>query len=218
MKSILFGVLLFFCLLANGQRDVDSLLSSAACVCLSQSKSIGDDSFGECFMKSFQENNALLIAECYRIYKDSSDNVAQRFGLDIYKKLSVSMIFTCDRYYHTMDSLRNQTLDYITIDSAKSQIEIIKKVNSNKLTTEFYNLKGIIEFKTGRFSSAIENFDMALNIDKNNFQSMFLKAWSLEKNHHFDEAIAIYKSLADITGKYDFNIFSALAERKKKSW
>lgn len=215
MRNILIGILLFFCTLANCQDSLNRTLSSAVCNCLSKTKNLEDDSFGDCLMQSFQNNNAFLMDMCYKMYKDTSEKVAKQFGLNIYRKISVSMVFSCDLYYRLMDSLRNQSLNYITIDSAKSRIAVIEKGSSNKLNSELFTLRGIIEFKTGEFSAAIQYFDKALSIDSNNYQSKFLKAWSLEKNQNFSEAIIAYKNLADITGRYDFNIFSALAERKK---
>lgn len=39
------------------------------------------------------------------LYKDTSDQASYKFGQELYARISVSMIFTCDPYFKFMDIL-----------------------------------------------------------------------------------------------------------------
>lgn len=215
MRTLVFATLISLSSSSIGQSSFDSLVSKAACNCITQLNNYEEESLSNCIVQGFKANTELLLKECLRTYGDTSDLSAHKLGMNIYRRLSVSMVFSCDAYYKIFDTLRNHAYADINMDSAKKSLDTMLARNPQKPSAEFYNLNGIINFKELNFGEAIRNFNQAIELSPKSFQSIFFKAWALENTGDYDESISLYKKLAIVTGRYDFNIFAAMAERKK---
>ncbi|HEY6162707.1 MAG TPA: tetratricopeptide repeat protein [Bacteroidia bacterium] len=204
---------LFLC----AQDSLDAKFARSACNCFGTGKdwyTSGD--FRACFEKVMQENSAGIIAACKKMYGDTSKASALKYGDELWGRLSITMISSCDIYYHSIDSLRYVDLEKLDKDSIKKVIMYVS--TSNKMTGDapYFLHRGAMYFETGNYKKALLDLDNCLKKDSTNGQAIFYKAWSLELLKRYDEAKKLYDSLAKNSGKSEFLIFSAIVERKKK--
>ena len=87
--------------------------------------------------------------------------------------------------------------------------------DSKTWTTDSFTQRGVSYFLVSDLDNAIRDFEAAIRLDQNAFQSIYFKAWALELKKEYDGAFLLYTKLALITNKNDFNIFAAIAKRKK---
>ncbi len=215
MKALLFIALIFFSAFTYGQDTLDKIIADDVCNCISKTKNITEKDFIECLQTAMQNNSALIIKECYAIYKDTSEEIGYKFGHVLYDRISVSMIYSCDSYLMLMDSLRYTEMKGINKDSVKNGILEINKQDVSKRDMDFFTQRGVMYFQVSDLKNALADFNAALELNKNAYQSIYFKAWTLELQKNYDEAYSLYSNLAMLSGKNEFNIFAAIAKQKK---
>lgn len=215
MKSLLFIALIFISSFTYGQDTLDKIISDDLCTCINNTKNITQKDFLDCLQTVMQKNSKLIIKECYALYKDTSDEVGYKFGHDLYERISVSMIYSCNSYLTLMDSSRYSELKGINKDSVRNSILEISKQDKTKWGKDFFTQRGVMFFKVSDLNNALKDFNAALKQDQNALQCIYLKAWTLELLKNYDEAFSLYSNLAVITKKNEFNIFAAIAKQKK---
>ncbi|HEX7756875.1 MAG TPA: tetratricopeptide repeat protein [Niabella sp.] len=201
---------------AFSQSQLDSIISANACNCLTRSATVDEETLATCILNAFKSDSERILKECLITYGDTSEASARKFGLEIYGRLSVSMIRTCDKYAQVIASIRDDSYRNINLDSIKSAYKVLISASPQKPSAETFTVEGIIHFKEGEFTAAISSFNKAIQQDSNAFQSIYFKAWALEKSGKFDEAISLYKQLSILTNRQEFILFATLAERNKK--
>lgn len=162
-----------------------------------------------------EKNSDLIIRECKALYNDTSYQAGYKFGQDLYGRISVSMIYSCDPYYRLMDTLRYSALHGLNMDSVKNIILTLNKTDPKTWDKDFFTQRGVMYFQVSDFDNALKDFDNAIKLDQYALQSIYFKAWTFEVKKNYDEAILLYTNLARLTKKNDFNIFAAIAQQKK---
>ena len=219
MKTLLLLISLCIgCLSSFGQTALDTKISSDACICMTSTKNLNEENFLTCFQDAMKKNSELIIKECMALYNDTSDQIGYKFGLELYKRLSVSMIYSCEPYYTLMDTLRYTAFAGLDKDSLRHSIINMNNSDKKNWNTDFYTQRGVLYFQIADFKNALKDFDNAIALDKYSLQSIYFKAWVLEIDKNYDEAFLLYSNLALLTKKNDFNIFAAIAKKKKKGF
>jgi tetratricopeptide (TPR) repeat protein len=215
MKTILFIASVLITTSTLGQDILDKYVSTAFCNCLSQTKKPTEENLSNCFQEAMKKHSDLLLKECMTKYKDTSYETGYKFGQELYARVSVSLIFTCKPYYKLIDTIRYSYLQGLNKDSVRTVILAMNKTDQKNWGKDFFTQRGVLYFQTNDLDSALKDFDSAIKLDQLALQSIYFKAWTLEINKNYDEAILLYSNLATMTKKNDFNIFAAIAKRKK---
>src|ERR1051326_888728 len=217
MKKYFLLPLLFAPLLLCAQDSLDAKFGQSACNCFGTGKDwYTTENFSACFEKSMRENSDAIIAACKKMYGDTSKASALKYGNELWGRLSITLIASCDVYYHSIDSLRYVDLKKLDRDSIKKVIVYVSTGNKMTGDAPYFLHRGVMYFETENYKKALLDLDNCLKRDSANGQAIFYKAWSLELLKRFDEAKKLYDSLAKNSGKSEFLIFSAIAERKKR--
>jgi len=215
MRYFIIIVTTFLSTTCIAQDSLDNMISADVCACLSQTKGLTIDAMANCFQSSLEKHKAIVIKYCLRVYNDTSAETGHKLGLELFQRLSVSMIATCKPFYILMDSLRYSQLLGLDKDSIKIDIETMSRSDTTSWNSDFFSARGVKYFQISELDKALSDFNHSIKLDKNAFQSMYFKAWTLEQKGYFDEAIIIYHDLFQKTNKSDVNMMAEIAKRKK---
>jgi tetratricopeptide (TPR) repeat protein len=217
MKAfILLSLLLVFTEISFGQTSLEKQFSSDWCNCIDSigEANLNEENLSNCFQIAANKNSDQVLTETKKEFGDTSYQSGYKFGLELYNKVSVSLINSCNTYYHIFDTLRYSDFIRLNKDSIKSSINYFNDTSKNK-TDDFYTQRGTMYFQVNNIDQALRDFDSALVLNPNSLQSIYFKAWSLEIKRNYDEAITLYHKLFTVTQKNDFKFFEAIAQRKK---
>ena len=198
-----------------GQNRLEEKISVDVCGCISQTKILSEENFLYCFQKALEKNGDLILNECKTLYNDTSYQAGYKLGQELYRRLSVSMIYTCKPYYNLMDTLRYSALRGLDVDSIRTSIAKMSISDSTTWNRDFFTQRGVMYFQVADLDNAIRDFDNAIKRDQHALQSIYFKAWALEIKKKYDEAFLLYTNLASLTKRNDFNIFAAIVKQKK---
>jgi tetratricopeptide (TPR) repeat protein len=87
--------------------------------------------------------------------------------------------------------------------------------DSNARDNNFFATRGMFYFALTDYANAEKDLNASLAIDSNTVQGIYFKAWILEIKKDYDGANRLYTYLATLTKTNEFNIFAAIANRKK---
>lgn len=203
---------------AWGQSAVDKIMEKATCDCITQildTEKKDDNAFNTCFIKSIGTDTLLLKKECQIIYGDTTSTIFYKFGNDFFKRNSVNLIYTCDTYYKLLDTARYIQINALNKDTIRYSITSLNMTNPKTWDKDFLVKRGLFYFALADYKNAQKDFDSSLTLDPNTLQSIYFKAWILEIKKDYDNAIKLYNDLATLTKVNDFNVFAAIATRKK---
>lgn len=216
MKIILTAIFVLSLAITEAQSKLDKAVSEKICICVNQLKDWDEEKFSQCFEKSIMDHEDLLLEEMNRLGLDSTEETGYKLGVEVYQRLSISLVYTCRSYGKLMDDLRFSPFKNINKDSVKAVIASVEKTTPADKDQDFFTQRGLNYFLCDQHALALADFNSAIQLNKENFQGIFLKAWTLEKLKKYDEAILLYNEVAARTGKSEFKIFAAIAEQKKK--
>jgi tetratricopeptide (TPR) repeat protein len=205
---------------AWGQTSVDRIMEKATCDCITKildTEKKDENAFNTCFIKSIGKDTILIKKECQKLYGDTTAATSYKFGNDFFKRNSVNLIYTCDTYFKLLDSTRYEQINSLNKDSIQSSITSLNMTNPNTWDKDFLVKRGLFYFALADYPNAQKDFDSSLVKDPNTLQSIYFKAWIFEIKKDYDSAIKLYSDLAVLTKMNDFNIFAAIATRKKNS-
>jgi tetratricopeptide (TPR) repeat protein len=203
-----------------GQSEVDRIMEKATCDCIAKllyTEKKDDNAFTNCFIKSTGKDTILLKIECQKIYGDTTASAFYKFGTDFFNRNSVNLIYTCDTYFSILDSTRYIQINSLNKDSIRSSIASLNMTNPKTWDKDFLVKRGLFYFALADYVNAQKDFDSSLTLDPNILQSIYFKAWIFEIKKDYDNAIKLYSDLAILTKVNDFNVFAAIAKRKKNS-
>ncbi len=195
-------------------------MEKATCDCITKildTEKKDDNAFNTCFIKSIGKDTVLIKRECQKIYGDTTAETSYKFGNDFFKRNSVNLIYTCDTYFKLLDSTRYEQINSLNKDSIQSSITSLNMTNPDTWDKDFLVKRGLFYFALADYVNAQKDFDSSLTLDPNTLQSIYFKAWIFEIKKDYDNAIKLYSDLAILTKVNDFNIFAAIAKRKKNS-
>jgi tetratricopeptide (TPR) repeat protein len=219
MRAFIFIALFFFSTCLFGQSAFDTKYSKDVCNCLDNFKSTQDltgINFMDCFQKVMQDDSDLVLQECKRLYGDTSDESGYKFGKDLIERTSISLVRDCRTYFILTDSLRYEDYKNLNQDSLKLQLSNLNNTESSEMNDKLYSSKALLFFQLKMYDSSLIDIEKALNLNSNNFKSLYIKAWINEIKGNYDEAIFLYDKVAELTHMKSFYIFSEVAKRKKK--
>jgi tetratricopeptide (TPR) repeat protein len=148
-----------------------------------------------------------------KTYGDTTEETGYKFGKETFKKNSVSLVYTCDAYYHLMDTIRYTALRNLNKEEIRKSIADMDSITVKN--EDFYTKRGLFYFQLMEVANALNDFDEVLRLNENSFQIIYFKAWGLEIQKKYDEAIQLYNKVATITQKNEIAIMAAVANRKK---
>jgi len=160
-------------------------------------------------------NNGLMLQEAKEIYNDTSYQTGYKIGQELYGRISISMIYSCKAYFNMMDTFRNSALRILNKDSISAAISHLNKSAPKIFSDDYFTQRGMMYFQIGNLDDALKDFDRALQLNQYASQSIYFKAWTLEIMKNYEEAYLLYSRVAKLTGKSQFKIFAALADKKK---
>ena len=211
---ILFGMAIgSFC---YAQKSLESVISPEICDCLTNSDLDVGDQFMNCFWETLEKHKELMVEECLRVKKDTSEEAGYAFGQDLFYTMSVNLVYSCTPYYLFMDSLRYDFLKTLDMDSVRNEINTITRSNLAARNADFFTNRGVMYFQTGEIDLAIQDFESAIRLNENAFQAIYFKGWTLELKKDYDAAIEIFDRLAKLINKPEINTIAAIVRRKKK--
>ena len=214
MKKTCYLIILFFnSLVAFGQDTIDIHTNQKICDCIHSLKNPTEESSAACFSDLILKDSVFLTIVSK--LEDKSEQAGNELGRRLFENVSLELIGSCNDWYILMENLRVSDFKTLNVDSIKKEIVKIDSVDISKRTSNFYTFRGVMYFQTSELNKAIADFDMALNLNKNEIQSIFFKAWSLEIKGEYDNAILLYNQLVLLTNNPQFKIFEAIAKRKK---
>lgn len=220
MKIFILLLFLFSSSVLLGQSAFEIKYSKDVCNCLdsiNNTEKLSQLNFENCFLKGIMDDSISLLQECFKIYGDTSYESGYKFGQDLIERTTINLVGQCKTYFIFVDSLRYEDYKNLNQDSLKLELEKLNNTEISKSNDEFYSNKALIFFEMKLYDSSLINIENALNLNSNNFQSLYLKAWINEIKGNFDVAIKLYDKVAELTQMKGYYIFSAVAKRKKNS-
>ncbi len=200
------------------QNEFDKLYSGTICNCfdsLKQKNVISEKSFPLCFQSAIERNPSPFIKECLRLYGDTTQEIGNKFGKEFAERMSISLVTTCKTYFLITDSLRYEDYKYLNKDSLKKEVNKLESTHPTNRDKAFYDNRGLLYFQLGLYDNALKDINVVLNQDPSNVKNIFTKAWIYEINQNYSEAVILYQKAVDISHIKGFEIFTAIATRKK---
>jgi tetratricopeptide (TPR) repeat protein len=195
-------------------------MERATCNCISKLFENGTEdrsSFNTCFFKSLGKDTLLVNNECRRLYGDTTAGASYKFGKEFFQRNSVRLVYTCDTYFKMMDTIRYAEINSLKKDTLRAMIATMDVMDSTRWDNNFFATRGMFHFALADYAKAEKDLDASLALDSNTVQGIYFKAWLLEIKGDYDGAKKLYSDLASLTKTNEFNIFAAIADRKKKS-
>lgn len=219
MRFIIFLSCSLSVISAKGQSITDQIMSKATCSCITNVVKPQSDSTSlyECFMRNIGNDTVLIKKECLRIYGDTSGRSFYKLGNDFFERNSESLIFTCDDYFKLIDSTRYSQLDGLDKNTLHNTLKSLNTIDTKDQDNAFHIKRGMTYFGLQDYDNALIDFNSSLSVDSNRIEILFFKAWVLENQKKYDEAIKIYTNLASLANQKEFRIFAAIAKRKKNN-
>lgn len=203
---------------AQGQSSFDKTYSTDICNCfdsLKQEKALNENSFPLCFQITIEKNPSAFIKECLTLYGDTTEETGNKFGKEIAERMSISLVSSCKTYFIMTDSLRYDDYKNLNKDSLKNQVRKMETVTISKRDKDFYDGRGLLYFQLGQYDKSLQDINIVLGLDPNDVKNIFTKAWIDEIKGNYPEAITLYERAEHISNIKAFEIFIAIAKRKK---
>ena len=217
MRSLKFILFLLITTRSFGQSTLDSKYSTDVCKCLDSLKTTGltEQNLPDCFQKAMQQNSDLILQETQAKYGDTSEASGYKFGKELGERITISLVKDCKTYFILTDSLRYEDYKNLNQDSLRLQLSKLNKTEATLRNDEFYSNEALLLFELKDYDSSLFTIEKSLDLNLNNFQSLYIKAWINEIKGKYDDAISLYNKVAELTHMNSFYIFSEVAKRKK---
>jgi tetratricopeptide (TPR) repeat protein len=212
-------VLILFCSTAVGQTQLEAKLSKEICSCLSNEKEVKEykaDIFSKCFFKAATNHYSEMLAECQKVYGDSSYESGKKMGKTLADKLSTLMVESCDIYYSLLKNRRESDLSKImeANNSASAVIDSLNQIPEAEHGYIFFKTRAFAWFRQRNFEKSIKDFENAVKLDSSDYSTLYMRAWAYELSEQFDIAIKYYEALSKKMKVNLFDIFAAMVRRK----
>jgi tetratricopeptide (TPR) repeat protein len=216
MKKILLLILTAqLSLTVFSQPELEKAVSNSVCKCIEKEKDVTQNNFLDC-MEQAMEDNYILIMQGIAEQKDTSEDAAYKYGRRLADKIQPQLVFSCNAYFKMVENMRASTLKGFNNDSLRIELSGLEKTNETEKGESFFLKRGILYFKLKELDKALADFNTVIKNQQNSLQALLLKAWIHEMKQEYDEAILYYNKLSALTKKNEYNIFTAIAQRKKQ--
>lgn len=213
--QLLFSLFFLGSLSSRAQDSLFRSLEADVCQALAKEKNITNEVYRNIFEQSIRRQHAFFAEECLKKFGDSTGDSQEKFSSQIFDSISVQLVFSCRPYYRFIDEVRYEGILGLNKDSIVRQINIMNASSPELWTAATFTKRGILFLQVARLDFALLDFEEALRMDPVAIQAMFGKAWVLELKKRYDEAFDLYQRLYILTGNNMYQVFAAVAERKK---
>lgn len=212
MKYLFLILAIIISLHPFAQDSLEASLSKKICSCLIALKNINKENSGTCIDSTFDNNQELIIERAKELYNDPSFETGAKFGRELMFNISAGMMFTCDVFYHYMDTMRFSIFRSLNKDSIR---KAITNSGNDKKDAGFFARRGALYLQLMDLDHSIQDFESAIRLDSSASQIMYYKALALELKKDYDGALSVYTDLVSLTKKNEFRIFAEIVKRKK---
>ena len=213
--------IILFILTSNfsfGQSLVEAKYFKDVCDCMDTSKNKSNVEVMNCFETAFIPNLPLIVEEYHKIHRDTSYEGASKFAYNLMEQAMIDLVKECKTYFRLVDSNRYKYYSNLNTDSLKDELQTLNdKYAISKSDKQFNSKRASIFFKLHDYDSALNDLEIALQINPNDLASLYTKAWIFEMKGLYDQAIPLYTKVAELSKKKVFYMYLEIAKRKKNS-
>lgn len=219
-RSFFIFFLLSLTLSSSGQSDtLTKRVAVASCDCFGKTraaKSFNEDIFMDCIASTLEESSGLIMNECLRMYGDTTEESAYKFGKQLFENIQVDLVYDCYDFFVFMDSLRYTALTGLNEDSLKKEFNWFNKKNKAPDSSTFYSDRGILKLQLKDTSGAYYDLDKAVRLKEDNISAHLFRGWVLEMRKEYVKAMSDFQYVADATGDSNYKMLVAIVDRKRK--
>lgn len=217
MKKFSYLFLFFFISSYSYAQDFKEKIKVDVCKCLGQAESPTINTLQNCLgvsLAQYEEEFKKLIDTTSSLSEYEQGRI---IGRKLFTEMQADLIHSCDAYYEFWAGQRKAMLQEISGVRNQKFIDSISPIIQKNQTPDLLWERGLAYFAAGKIDLAKKDFEAALAINPNHFQSKFFLAWTFEKNKEYAKAISLYEELKSITQKNEFAVFVEMAKRQSKS-
>lgn len=147
-----------------------------------------------------KENAYLRLAAVYRIIRDYNNalsNFKKALNINndsVYANMGIGCVYNDNGYYHKAIEYFNNAIRLIKDKGIEDE--------HKNLQNAYYNL-GLSYFLLGEYNKSIENFDEALKLNEEDYETYNDKGNAYYKQGYFDKAIESYKKALSINPNFE---------------
>jgi tetratricopeptide (TPR) repeat protein len=218
MKHVAIAIvlsLLFGCSNSQSSNTID--YSKGICECLDSlnKTSNTDHSFPICFGLSLDRNASALTQELIKKYGNTNKENIAKLTDQLELNVSIELIDSCTTFFRFTDSLKHKQYKKLNKDSLVSLLNDLESTDTTKRNKKYYVYASTLYFQLGAYEKAIQNVEKVLSEDSSDVKALFIKASIDDSKGNYDDAIAGYEKVTNLSHQNAFYIYSALAKRKK---
>lgn len=133
-------------------------------------------------------------------YKEKAYQLGQHFIGKIFDDNQQYYFANCGNYYKTIAAARAKGFGNLFEVCEPGQIEkLTKYIGQFEFNTIFIRDRGKCYLAKKEYKMALKDFQLLMAQDATDYETLFLKAWTLEKTNRFTEASKIYFELYEVT-------------------
>lgn len=204
-------VLFYFISMSSFSQTLDEKLRDSFCECITLAfeteESISVKCFESILSKHEVEIEAFLLKKAKELNLTESSNYKEegyRLGYNhigkIFDDNQQYYFANCGKYFQTINAARTQGFDDLFKVCEPGQVDkLTKYIAEFEYNTIFIRDRGKCYLAKEQYPLAMKDFDYLIAEDTTDYETLFLKAWVLEKTKRYNEASEIYFQLYDVT-------------------
>ena len=200
---------LLLCMLLSARlysqtTDLSSKYDEDVCNCMNQLKDSGNlnaYTYPDCVVTAMKQDSVLFMEAAIARGIDTSDkNNLADFADTIGMQSMIRLIDKCPAYYELMDSVQYAGYENVNENAVLSKIQAMNKSDSTIWMDNTWGSRANLYFALKQYDRAIADADKGLAINPDNQLCLLIKALANEQENNFDETIALYDKLANLSG------------------
>jgi len=210
MKLYAFALFCFISI-SSFSQSLDEKVRDSFCECLTLAFETEESISVKCFESILSKHEVAI--EALLLKKAKEENLAESSD---YKKEAyqlgynyIGQIFddnqqyyfaNCGKYFQKINAARTQGFGNLFKVCESGQVEkLTKYISEFEYNSIFIKDRGKCYLAEGQYKLAMKDFDHLIAEDATDYESLFLKAWVLEKTKRYNEASKLYFQLYDVT-------------------
>ena len=211
MKKAFLITLLSTSLIATAQ-EFKTEFRKDLCDCFTRS-SDNEAGIDECF----ELNTTKYDADFEKMIDPDSDIPPYEQGIILGQNLFFDsqeyLVSNCDAYYEFFNGVREASFQEMKEAFDQTILTNLTIKISEEPTADLLWSRGNLYFALEAYDRAMTDFDTAIAMNPSYAQANFSKAWILERQGNYKEAITLYEKAMEVTGIKEMSVFIALAKR-----
>ena len=210
MKLYIFAL---FCFISTSSfsQTLDEKVRDSFCECLTLAFESEESISVKCF-ESILSKHEVEIQE-FLLKKAKEENLAESSNYEeeayqlgynyigqIFDDNQQYYFANCGKYFQKISAARSEGFGNLFKVCEPNQIEkLTKYIGEFEYNSIFIRDRGKCYLAEGTYKLAMKDFDQLIAEDATDYESLFLKAWVLEKTKRYNEASKLYFQLYDVT-------------------